>query len=75
MNYIGQIEARVKRANLRRQLYPHPSDGGCESDALEQLASVGRIGWVPPGPTWLGGWFAIPHGAGELTQGSSAETV
>lgn len=58
--YIDSVEVLVKRANLKAQLLPHPR---CRRrrDALEQLAEAGRVRWVPPTATSLGGWHWVPE--------------
>lgn len=76
VTYLDAVEMYVKRANLRCSLYPPQPEGGLHDGALRELKAMGRVAWVPGGPTWLGGWHWVGRGgSNELTQGSSTETV
>lgn len=55
--HLDQIEALVKRANLRARLYVARRG---EVRALRALAARGRLVWVGPTRTSLGGWVWVP---------------
>lgn len=55
---LDQAECEVKRWNLRGQLRPWPRDQRQQA-ALLRLRQQGRIAWVAPTRTSLGGWHWV----------------